>query len=141
MNPKLNRINWKAMFFHNWMFALALFTLIFIPLFPKIPLFDILPGYIVRVRSEDILIGIIWILFGVQLWRKKLSLKTPLTKMVGFYILAGALSVISAVLIIQTVPIELLHIGKTVLHYLRYIEYFSLFFILYNSIKTITCLS
>ncbi len=138
MKLKLSRLNLKAIFVQNWMFGLALFTLIFIPLFPKLPLFDILPGYIVRVRSEDILIGIIWILFGVQLWRKKISLKTPLTKMVGFYMLAGALSVISAVLIIQTVPIELLHIGKTVLHYLRYIEYFSLFFILYNSVKTIT---
>jgi hypothetical protein len=40
----------------NLFFILSVFLLIFIPLFPKIPLFDILPGYIVRVRPEDLLV-------------------------------------------------------------------------------------
>ena len=40
------------------------FLIAFIPLYPKLPLFDAIPGYIVRVRLEDILLlvtGLIWL--------------------------------------------------------------------------------
>ena len=107
----------------------------FIPLCPKIPLFDILPGYIVRVRAEDLLILIALITLFVQLLRKKVSLKTPLTRPILAYAATGLLSILSATLVIHTVPPELLHLGKTTLHYLRYLEYFSLFFIAYLAVK------
>ena len=44
---------------------------------------------------------------------------------------------VSAVFITQTVPFQVLHIEKMVLHYLRRIEYFSLFFIFYSSVKSL----
>lgn len=112
------------------------FLLAFIPLFPKLPLFDILPGYIVRVRIEDILIlltGGIWL---IQLHRGKVTLETPLTKIILFYAVAGLLSSLSAVFITKTVPAEPLHVGKTFLHFFRYLEYFSLFFFIFTSIKS-----
>ncbi len=121
---------------HNYLFLLSVIALIFIPLFPKIPLFDILPGYIVRVRTEDLLIAVIWLAFFYQLYRRQVTLKTPVSWLIGLYVLAGCLSILSAIFLIKTVPLELLHLGKTALHYFRYIEYFSLFFIVYNSIKT-----
>lgn len=120
----------------NILLILSGFLLVFIPLFPKLPLFDAIPGYIVRVRPEDVLIlftGIIWL---VQLLRKKFTLETPLTKIVIAYAIVGLLSTISAALITKTVPLEPLHLGKTLLHYFRYLEYFSLFFFTYTAIKT-----
>ena len=120
----------------NILLVLSGILLAFIPLYPKIPLFDIIPGYIVRVRTEDLLILVTLGVFFVQLLRKKISLKTPLTKPILAYAVVGLLSVISAILIIHTVPLQLLHVGKTTLHYLRYLEYFSLFFITYVSVKS-----
>ncbi len=120
------------------LFILTGFLLAFIPLYPKIPLADILPGYIVRVRLEDIFIALTLIIWIIQLWRKKVSFgPNPLTRPVLAYLTVGALSMISAVLITQTVPFEFLHISKMALHFFRRIEYFSLFFVFYSTIKSI----
>lgn len=121
---------------NNILLIIGGFLIAFIPLYPKLPLFEAIPGYIVRVRLEDMLIllaGLVWL---VQLLRKKTSLDTPLTKIVIAYGIVGLLSTISAVLITKTVPMQPLHIGKTLLHYFRYLEYFSLFFILFSAVKT-----
>lgn len=126
-------LNWLD---QNILLILSGFLLAFIPLFPKIPLFDVIPGYIVRVRPEDILIlftGLIWL---IQVLRKKITIETPLTKIVITYAIIGLLSTLSAVFITKTVPLEPLHVGKTLLHFFRYIEYFSLFFFIFTSIKT-----
>jgi len=126
-------INWAD---NNLMFVFSTFLLTFIPLYPKIPLFDVIPGYIGRVRFEDmlmILAGIIWV---TQVFRKKITWKSPLFKLLGTYAGIGFLSLLSAVLITQTIPAELIHVGKSVLHYLRYLEYFFLFIIMYASIET-----
>jgi len=117
------------------MVVIASFLLAFIPLYPKLPLFEAIPGYIVRVRLEDLLIFVALMIWGVQLIRKKICWKTPLTYMLLAYAVVGFLSILSAVFITKTVPFEILHIGKTALHYFRYLEYFSLFFILYSAIK------
>lgn len=120
----------------NILLLLSGFLLVFIPLYPKLPLFEAIPGYIVRVRLEDLLIlltGFIWL---VQVFRKKITFQTPLTKVVLAYAVVGLLSTLSAIFLTQTVPFETLHIGKTLLHYFRYLEYFSLFFILYSAIKS-----
>lgn len=122
----------------NILTILAGFLLVFIPLYPKLPLFDIIPGYIVRVRLEDffvsgtILVWIVWLLRG------KVSLRgNPLVWPILLYLVVGLLSILSAIFVTQTVPQENLHIAKTVLHYLRRIEYFSLFFIFYSTVKSI----
>jgi len=121
----------------KYLFALAAFLLIFIPLYPKIPLFSPIEQYIVRVRIEDVLIlcAAIWWLFLV--WKKQARWRSPLSYGIALYIGAGILSTLSAVFITQTVPTAPLHLAKTLLHLFRYIEYFSLFFIMYAVITSL----
>lgn len=117
--------------------VLSSFLLAFIPLVPKLPLFDAIPGYLVRVRTEDFVVLFTVMVWGIQVLRKKIEWKTPLTFAVLLYAVIGLFSTISGVLITQTIPAELLHIGKSMLHYFRYLEYFSLLFIVYAGIKTV----
>lgn len=121
---------------NNLLAILAGFLIVFIPLFPKIPLTDILPGYIVRIRLEDFAILITFIIWGIQLARRKVLWHPAVTKLILLYLLFGLLSTLSAMFITHTVPLEPLHVGKLYLHYLRRWEYFSLFFIFYSAIRT-----
>jgi len=118
------------------LFFASLFLLIFIPLYPKLPLLDLIPGYIVRLRLEDICVGLVTLFYLIQVYRKKLTLNNPLSKWVFAYVAVAFLSIISGMFIIRTIPLETLHFAKSFLHLLRYIEYFSLLFILYASVKT-----
>lgn len=111
------------------------FLLAFIPLFPKIPFFSPIEKYIVRIRIEDFLVLLSVILYFIQVFRKKIKLKSITTYFIGAYAIVGALSVISAFFIIKTVPWQIDHLLKTLLHYFRYLEYFSLFFIAFASIR------
>lgn len=117
--------------------VLAGFLLVFIPLYPKLPLFDILPGYIVRVRIEDFLILFTVFIWLIQLFRKKVTLHPLMTKLIGAYILIGFLSTLSAIFITKTVPMSDIHIMKVFLHFFRRIEYFSLFFVFFSVVKSI----
>lgn len=136
-----NTHTWKLSavfsFIDQWgLLAIAGFLLAFIPLYPKLPLADILPGYIVRLRIEDLLIAGASVLWFIQVFRKKISLHTPLTWIVGAYLVAGFLSSLSAIYWTKTVPMSEPHILKMFLHYGRRIEYFSLFFITFSAIQT-----
>ncbi|HYD35487.1 MAG TPA: O-antigen ligase family protein [Vitreimonas sp.] len=116
--------------------VLASALIAFVPLMPKIPLFSLIEEYIVRVRSEDFLIllaGVVWV---IQWLRGKVTWRTPFFWAVVAYAVVGALSVLSGMFITQTVVLQPKHVGKTLLHYFRYLEYFSLFFILSSAIKT-----
>ena len=126
---------WRWFDSHFLLLAVG-FLIAFVPLYPKIPLGEIIPGYIVRVRLEDILIlGIFaWWLF--QLARRKTQWKTPLSLSILLYLAVGLISNLLGVAITKTIPAELLHFGKSTLHWLRHIEYFSLFFVAYNAVKT-----
>lgn len=113
-------------------YILLIFTvclIFFIPLYPKIPLFDIIPGYIVRVRAEDFFILIALMIYGVQILRKKAVLNNHLAKYVYIYLAIGLLSTLSGMFLTQTIPLFPVHIGKSVLHFLRYAQYFSLLFL------------
>lgn len=123
-------------FSSQWYVLLCISLLTFITLYPKIPLAEIIPGYIVRVRLEDIFVALVLGLFLVQLILKKVTLKTPLTKLFFAYCTVNILSMIGAVFLVDSVPYELLHIGKMVLHFARRFEYFLLFLFFYNAIKT-----
>lgn len=113
------------------------FLLVFIPLYPKWPLFDILPGYNVRVRLEDILILLVNGYFVFQLFRRRLNLnRAPLLKPILIYLFIGFLSTLSALFITQTVNSEIIQIAKLYLHWFRRIEYFSLFFIFFFALKS-----
>ncbi len=115
----------------------ASFLFVFIPLYPKLPLFDILPGYIVRVRLEDFLVAGALGIWLIQVLRKKAPFNSLLLAPILIYLGIGFLSMISAVLLTKTVPMEAVHVGKMVLHWLRRIEYFSLYFVVYAAIKKV----
>lgn len=117
--------------------VLSSFLMAFIPLIPKLPLLDAIPGYLVRVRTEDFVVLFTVIVWGVQVLRKKIEWKTPLTFAVLLYAVIGLLSTISGVLVTQSIPAEMLHISKSMLHYFRYLEYFSLLFVVYAGIKSV----
>jgi len=125
----------------NVLAVLSACLIIFIPLYPKLPLLDILPGYIVRVRLEDFVISFTILLWIVWLVRGKVKLlDNPLFKPIALYLVVGLLSMISAIFITQTVPLQALHIGKMFLHFLRRVEYFSLFFIFYSTVNNLRLL-
>lgn len=132
INP-IQRIT--AWFFENWFTILCISLLVFIAFFPKIPLFDIIPGYIVRARLEDLFLGAVLAVFAIQLLRGKVTLKTPITKYIVAYAVIAVVSILSAIFVVKTIPMDSLHIGKMVLHFARRLEYFSLFFLFYNAIS------
>jgi len=121
----------------NFLLIIASFLLAFIPLYPKIPLFEAIPGYIVRVRIEDILVLLAFFVYLVQIFRKKIDFKNKVTPWIFAYLGVASLSILSAMFLIKTIPLELIHIGKSVLHLFRYTEYFVLFFIMFSSIKKV----
>ncbi|MBT3250152.1 MAG: hypothetical protein HN846_00535 [Candidatus Pacebacteria bacterium] len=127
--------SWIKWLDKNILLLLSGFLIAFIPLFPKIPFFSPIETYIVRVRIEDFLILFTFIIWLVQLIRKKIKIKSFTTWAILAYLVAGLLSVISSLWIIKTVPLTGDHVLKTALHYFRYLEYFSLFFIVYSSIS------
>src|SRR3989344_2129514 len=120
------------------LFLITGFLLAFIPLYPKLPLFEAISGYIVRVRIEDFLVGVALIIWLIQLIRGKAKFgPNPLAKPIIVYLVIGVLSMLSAIFVIGTVPMEALHIGKMVLHFLRRVEYFSLFFVFFSAVKSL----
>ncbi|MCB9812825.1 MAG: O-antigen ligase family protein [Pseudomonadales bacterium] len=136
MFKKINLKSFWQKLDKNLLLILSSLLLIVIPLYPKLPLFDVIPGYIVRVRLEDFLILFTIIVLFIQAVRKKVTLKTPLTKIIVAYAVVGLLSTISGIFLTKTIPMTQVHVLKSFLHYLRYLEYFSLFFIFYASIKS-----
>ena len=122
-------------FDHNFLFFLAGFLFLFIPLWPKIPLYSPIEAYIVRVRLEDFIVAGVFFYWLIQLYRQKIVWKNYLLWPILAYIGVGLLSLLSAVFLIKTIPAEALHVSKSLLHWLRYTEYFTLFFIVFSSIK------
>src|SRR5579872_2891383 len=118
-------------------FSLAL--IIFLPLYPKIPLADLIPGYIVRLRLDDILVAVAFGIWIIWLLRRKINLRdNPMLIPFAIYIGIGFISCLSAIFITKTVPISAIHIEKLFLNWARRIEYFSVFFVLFSSIKSLS---
>lgn len=116
------------------LFYLTIFLFIFIPLYPKLPLADIIPGYLVRVRLEDffvLLTSLVWLL---QFIRKKIKWNTFFFWAIVGYLVVGFSSIFSGIFLNHTIPGELLHIGKSGLHFFRYAEYFSLFVVAFSAL-------
>ena len=118
---------------------LSLALLIFIPLYPKIPIADLIPGYLVRLRLDDLLVGFAFAIWLIWLIRKKVTLKgNPLIIPILIYIAIGFISSLAAIFITKTVPLSSIHIEKLFLNWARRIEYFSIFFVFFSSIKSLT---
>lgn len=121
----------------NTLFLLSIFLLVFIPLYPKLPLFDVLPGYIVRVRLEDFFVFVSVFIYGIWWIRKKANpLKNPLWMLVVAYLAFGFVSGMSALFVTKTIPIQPLHVAKWGLHWLRRIEYMFLLFLFFDGVRT-----
>ncbi|HRN69544.1 MAG TPA: hypothetical protein PLS49_00005, partial [Candidatus Woesebacteria bacterium] len=117
----------------NLLFVLMLFLLAFIPLYPKLPLLDVQHTW-VYIRFEDLLVALAVAVFGIQLIRKKATLKTPLSASIALFWIVGLVSLVYAIVFIFPM-LAGVYPQIAVLHYLRRIEYLSLFFIAYSSIK------
>lgn len=112
----------------NLLFWLLILSAIFIPLYPKIPLFSV-SGTFVAIRAEDILLAVVYIFLGLYLvFNKKVSslLKekifflrsNKLCLLMLFFFIAGILSVFGGIFLTHTVSP---HLG--VLHFIRRVEY------------------
>ncbi len=122
---------------NNLLFLISAFLLVFIPLYPKIPLADVLPGYIVRVRLEDLLVAAAAGAYLVWWARGKANPKrNPLFWPVVGYLGVGLASGIAAVTVTKTIPPEGLHLAKWFLHWVRRGEYAFLLFLLTDAVKT-----
>lgn len=126
-------LNWLK---QHLLLILAALLLVAIPLLPKIPFYSPIEEYIVRVRIEDILVLIASAVWLVKLFKKEVRLQSLATWFILAYLLAGLLSVISAIFLLKTVPLVPRHLLKTWLHYFRYLEYFMLYFIFLTVPKT-----
>lgn len=117
----------------NFLFIFSLFLLVFIPLYPKLPLLDISNTW-VYIRVEDFLVFAALILWSFFLFTKKITLKTPLTiPILAFWIIGGLATLHGILLIFPTVANVFPNVAF--LAYLRHIEYISLFFIAYAGMR------
>lgn len=111
--------------------ALAIISLlIFIPLYPKFPLLNI-PQTYVAIRIEDLLVAFVIFLWGILEIKNGFPvLKDRVSQLILLYLGIGGLSLLSALLITKNV---IPHIA--LLHWIRRIEYMSLFFVAFASVR------
>lgn len=114
------------------MFFVFLVLVLFIPIYPKFPLFGV-TGTFVAIRLEDILIGLLgFIWLGFNFKKIPWLIKQPITQAFLLFWGVGLISLLSAIFLTHSVQIN---IG--VLHYFRRIEYMSLFFIGWLVVKNL----
>lgn len=117
----------------NILFILTLFLLMFIPLYPKIPLIDVRNTW-VYIRGEDLLVLFVFLCWVALLFLKKINFKTPLTLQILLFWAIGAVATLHGVLLIFP---KLANVFPNVafLSLLRHVEYMSMFFIAYQGVK------
>jgi hypothetical protein len=114
------------------MFFILLVLTLFIPLYPKFPLLDV-SGTFVAIRLEDILIAIAGVIVvAMNFKRIPWLVKQPITQAFLLFWGIGLISLLSAIFLTHTVQTN---VG--LLHYLRRIEYMSLFFVGWLAIKNL----
>ncbi|MBI5122415.1 hypothetical protein HZA75_00995 [Candidatus Roizmanbacteria bacterium] len=119
--------------YNNFLFLATLFLLVFIPLYPKLPIINVVHTW-VYVRAEDFVVSFVVLAWIVLLFRRKISLKTPLTMPLFIFWLVGAIATFHGVLLIFP---GLANVFPNVafLSMLRRIEYASMFFVAYAALK------
>lgn len=104
--------------------------ILFIPLYPKFPIFNFDHTY-VAVRLDDIVVALSILLWLIYQLRHRLPvLKLPILKYFFIYFAAIITANVTAILIYQTEPISII-----LLHLFRRLQYISLFFITLEAIK------
>jgi hypothetical protein len=124
-------INW---FNNNILAILTMFLLVFIPLYPKIPLFDVFQTW-VYIRLEDFFVAIALFCLTVFYIKEKKISKTPFTFPIIIYWVIGLISLINALLFIFPHFTSILFPHLAVLHYLRRIEYMGVFFLAFAAFR------
>lgn len=111
---------------------LVALVLIFVPLYPKFPLAEV-AGTFVAIRLEDLLLALIYLVWGVWAIKNKLWLKiTPTQRAIILYWLAGCVAVFAGIFLTKTVTPT---IG--LLHAARRVEYMGMFFVAYTALKNV----
>jgi len=111
--------------------SLLAVLILFIPLYPKFPLTNF-PNTYVALRLDDIVIGSIFIFWLIRQFKSRFPIfKEKITWFFLAYFLAITSSTLTAILIYQTDPINIL-----LLHLFRRFEYISLFFIALEAINS-----
>ncbi len=116
----------------NILFVLTLFLLIFIPLYPKIPLLDVRNTW-VYIRVEDFIVLFALLFWLALLFKKKITPKTPITMPIIFFWIVGALATLNGVVLVFPTLANVFP-NVAFLAYLRHLEYMSVFFIAYSAI-------
>lgn len=118
---------------NNILFVLTLFLLMFIPLYPKVPLLDVINTW-VYIRVEDFVVLLVLIVWLILLLREKITLRTPLTLPIMIFWIIGAIATIHGVLLIFPSTSNVFP-NVAFLSMLRRIEYLSLFFVAFAGMK------
>lgn len=114
----------------NWLSLAVIVLFIFIPLYPKFPLVNI-PGTYVAIRIEDLLVALIVLFWAIwEIVRGLPVLRDRVSQLILLYLAIGGLSLLSAILITKNISPHL-----ALFHWLRRVEYMSLFFVAYASVK------
>lgn len=121
---------------NNYIRIGVLFLLFFIPLYPKLPLIDVIRTW-VYIRLEDFFIAALAALFLIKAkqnqWR---DFQTPLTTPIFVYWTIGAVSLIYSLFFLgRFIPNYFPHLA--ILHYFRRIEYMIVFFIAASAIRSL----
>jgi hypothetical protein len=112
---------------------LVTFLIIFIPLYPKLPLIGVTHTW-VYIRVEDIIIGLTSIVWLISLVFGKSSIPKNISFPIFVYWIVGFLStVIALIFIFPTIANVFPFVA--LLHYFRRIEYLILFFIAASTVK------
>ncbi len=120
----------------NILKVVLLILLVFIPLYPKFPLTGV-EGTYVAIRIDDVVVGsavFLWFLF--QLKNRLPIMKDRVFRLFLLYWLVGLTANLSALAITDLIDLKL-----AFLHWLRRIEYMSLFLVVRDALKTKTDLS
>ena len=112
-----------------WLLLLVLFV---VPLYPKFPLVGV-GGTFVSVRLEDFVVLAIFGCWFISSLKNKFSdLKTPIGQAIVLYWAVGFVSIFAGILLTKTSGVNL-----GLLHYLRRIEYMSMYFVGYWAISNL----
>ena len=117
-------INWCK---DEWLLLASCFLLAFIPLYPKLPLINVIRTW-VYIRLEDFFIAVTFFGFFFYLFKKRKWPDTPLTIPIVTYWVVGLLSSIFAIAFFRN-AIQGFFPHLVILNYLRRIEYMWLFFL------------
>lgn len=121
------------LFRDNSLLLITLGLIVFIPLYPKLPVLDVRHTW-VYIRAEDFVVLFILLFWGFQAIRNAVYLRTPLTVPIFFFWIIGIVATTHGVLLIFPKLTDA-HPNVAFLSMLRRIEYMGLFFVAFRAVR------